>query len=580
MAMADLDARFESLRRARPPDLWPDIERRDPRQPVEPPPSPARRAGVAIVALAVAAAAIVFVARAFREAEPLPGLGTPVEVTPRSNGRMVFLAEQGDTTLLLSDVFVAGPEGEQPQGVLATGSGNVTEVAWSPDGSRIAYLRSLGVGGGGEIVSVAADGSDPRTLVRTDQDVLQGFAWSPDGEWVVYSRGVDVGDDIDYSLFARPVAGGEEVQLTDGVADDVDPAWSPDGTQLVFSRDEGQGGSDLFVIDAEDGSNLTKITGRGGAEAEPAWSPDGTRIAFSTGTRIESVRADGTERWVLYSCGPGRAVRHPTWSPDGELIAVTQIEGDHMSALILRVDRLDAGVLVPFTAPPSPVFASACCVSWEPLPSAGGVSLETVLCGLSTGVGDLDGDGRIDRARMFAETSGGPATCRIGTTRLEVRFGSGSVLEEELSPCRSYLCAILGSTDLDRDGRDELVVDVGPGAAAAFASLFLVDPAGATQLTVASPGDGRWVEPGPATFGGPHDSGAQSGFGCSPIGPEGSRAVEVRFAVHLGDGRMRVHRTTLILLDTEFEVVDTHDEIVERVGLPPQIPLADLQGCR
>lgn len=264
--MADLEARFESLRRARPPDLWPDIERRDPRRPIELSPSPARRAGVALIAFAVAAGAIVFVARAFREAEPPPELGTPVEVIPRSNGRMVFLAEQQDPSLLLSDIFVAGPEGEQPRHVAAV-ERTVTQVEWAPDGSRIAYLRPVGkiypleAGDGSEIVSVAPDGSDPQTLVRTDRDVLQAFAWSPDGSWLVYSRGVATEEDIDYSLFARPVPGGEEVKLTDGEADDVDPAWSPDGTRIAFTRDVGEGGSDILVIDAEHGSNPTKITG-------------------------------------------------------------------------------------------------------------------------------------------------------------------------------------------------------------------------------------------------------------------------------------------------------------------------------
>lgn len=259
-------------------------------------------------------------------------------------------------------------------------------------------------------------------------------------------------------------------------------------------------------------------------------------------------------------------------------MAVTQVEGAHLSALVLRVDVPDAGVLVPFTAPPSPTFASACCVSWEPLLSMTEVSPAKATCGLSMAVGDLDRDGRIDHARMFAQPSF-VTSCEIGTSRLEVAFGSGASISELLPACRTFLCSILGTADLDHDRRDELVVVVGPGAAVAFASVFLIDPSGAIQLTVAAPGDQIWVEPGPAMFGGPHDSGAQSGFSCSSTGPERSRAVEVRFAVHLGEGRMRIHRTTLVLLETEFEVVDAYEEIVQRDGPPPRIPLADLAGC-
>jgi streptogramin lyase len=84
MTMPDLDARFRGLDRLSAPDLWPDIERREPR------PAPGRPAAprwlVAAVAILLAAAGIAVAVRAFvtdraprRPAQPVPGPAAPVK---------------------------------------------------------------------------------------------------------------------------------------------------------------------------------------------------------------------------------------------------------------------------------------------------------------------------------------------------------------------------------------------------------------------------------------------------------------------------------------------------------------------
>jgi hypothetical protein len=67
--MADLDRRFRRLDRAASPDLWPDIESREPRSQ---PPGRGRQVAVAAVALAVAAGGSIVAVRAFLGGEPNP----------------------------------------------------------------------------------------------------------------------------------------------------------------------------------------------------------------------------------------------------------------------------------------------------------------------------------------------------------------------------------------------------------------------------------------------------------------------------------------------------------------------------
>ena len=83
--MADLDDRFRSLSRMATPDLWQDIEGREPRSGI--PPTPwSRRALAAAVALVIAVAGIGFVAVTFGGSEEQPAPGSsggprPAEIT-------------------------------------------------------------------------------------------------------------------------------------------------------------------------------------------------------------------------------------------------------------------------------------------------------------------------------------------------------------------------------------------------------------------------------------------------------------------------------------------------------------------
>jgi hypothetical protein len=81
--MPDLDERFRTLKRSAPPDLWPDIEGREPRPPRRA--IPWDRLGAVAVALVVAAAGVAFAYQAFRVEPVVPGNIQPspsIEPTP------------------------------------------------------------------------------------------------------------------------------------------------------------------------------------------------------------------------------------------------------------------------------------------------------------------------------------------------------------------------------------------------------------------------------------------------------------------------------------------------------------------
>jgi TolB protein len=309
--MPSLDEHFRALSKVRPPQSWPELGAAPRGLPARPPSGPVRRLAVAVLALAVAAGGLVFAVRAFRTERPSPRPGSTAQ-----NGQIAFSREGREPGL-----YVMNPDGT---GVRPLSDAVDTGAAWSPDGSRIAF-----VGGFDEedisIYVMRADGTDVRRVTDggslVDGEDL-GPSWSPDGMRIAFARGGDI--------FTVNADGTGLVRLTEGPVVEYEPAWSPDGSRIAFEGyDLASGGEPpssvrLYVMNS-DGTNITELGPRN--VQGPAWSPDGTEIAYvdtRTGS-IMAIRPDGTEpRQILDAAalvGGVHLVYDVAWSPDGTKLA-------------------------------------------------------------------------------------------------------------------------------------------------------------------------------------------------------------------------------------------------------------------
>jgi WD40-like Beta Propeller Repeat len=363
--MPSLDDHFNALTKVRPPEGWPDLRERETR-PLAPPPRYGLRAGTAVLALVVAASGFVFAIRAFRTDRT----GTPSSAV--RNGLIAF-ARGGPR----SGLFTTNPDGTGLT-KLPSVPGD-TDPAWSPDGSKIAFVRFRE--GGAGIWVVNADGTGTRRVTDGGPDVDGtdlGPAWSPDGSRIAFAREgrpakAATGNTDIYVVNAD---GTDVVRLTDDPMMEYAPTWSPDGSRIAFvAYDLAAGGNPpsplrLYVMNA-DGTDM-KALGPENVDG-PSWSPDGTEIAF-VDTEMGSIMAihpDGTALRrivdVAELVGGVHLVYGVTWSPDGTQIAF--MAGPDSTDTHIYVVSRDGSDVRQVTDGPAPDAEPA----WQSVPAPGAV---------------------------------------------------------------------------------------------------------------------------------------------------------------------------------------------------------------
>jgi len=149
---------------------------------------------------------------------------------------MAFLRERA--------LFVMGGDGSGERRVAAP----AFQLAWSPDGSRIALVTLRG--GEFDLDVVGGDGGGRVTVARAVVG-SSGPAWSPDGSRIAFAgtRG----------LFVADAAGGGSVRLTRNRYGDAYPDWSPDGRRIAFVRELRGLRTAIYTV-RPDGSGLRALT--------------------------------------------------------------------------------------------------------------------------------------------------------------------------------------------------------------------------------------------------------------------------------------------------------------------------------
>jgi Tol biopolymer transport system component len=239
---------------------------------------------------------------------------------PGTNGKIAFVSTRDGN----EEIYTMNPDGTVRR--LTNNSARDFEPVFSPDGAFITFTSFRD--GNAEIYRMTDVGSG-LTRLTFHPEYDENPVFSPDGEKIAFASSRAGGTSQIYTMNASP-EGATNVprRLTfNDPGGARNPAWSltPAGEKIAFSG-IADGNTEIFHMNAADGSDRVRLTFNGAFDNLPNFSPDGRKIAFRRATFVAGssnilvMNLDGSDQTNLTD-GPGESGDDPTWSPDGASIA-------------------------------------------------------------------------------------------------------------------------------------------------------------------------------------------------------------------------------------------------------------------
>jgi hypothetical protein len=272
------------------------------------------------------------------------GEAVPVATSVQQLGRGVrqdgaFSASQ--TGVLLYQSGTSG--GNRSRLALIDRSGKTLAVGG--DGGEPAVYREMSLAPGArQAAAVTGDAiwtidlmRGVRTRLTTDSGSYTGLAWSPDGSRIAYSATTAAGRSMFLTAINSP--GREERLLSSDDAFRIPSSWSRDGRFLLFVQGQGPfSNNDVWVLPRSEGSKAYPLLSTSFNETRPKFSPDGRWIAYA------SNETGRIEVYVMPFVEPGAADRLAGPQATASRVRVSATGG---SSPRWRVDGQELFYLVP-----------------------------------------------------------------------------------------------------------------------------------------------------------------------------------------------------------------------------------------
>ncbi|MFL5671590.1 MAG: TolB family protein [Chloroflexota bacterium] len=251
-------------------------------------------------------------------------------------------------------IYVVRPDGTGQRALLPDARYSAFHPDWSPDGAQIAFDAATDEGF--EIWAVNADGTNAAVIVKRSMDCTVSCgevalpAWSPDGSKIAFVRFQLGASGLEVAVIeVQDVASGDrQVVFTAPSKTALNyPRWSSDGRSIVFEMtrypdtqiNAGTArGSAIAVIDVtEKGAKPVVLTDWSMYATYPDWRPRSDEILFSTydlgefqatdePSNLYTIKSDGSGLTALTTFGRAeQRATQPTWTPDGSRIIFTLV---------------------------------------------------------------------------------------------------------------------------------------------------------------------------------------------------------------------------------------------------------------
>ena len=252
----------------------------------------------------------------------------PMDPAPSPKGGEILFAAKG--WLWLMDLSSANAKR------ITSSGGMDSRPEWSPDGSKIAFVRDDG--SGLKIIELELSNMEERVLVQEDAINLDP-SYSPDGSLIYYASSVDKSID----LWKINVDAGAKEKITSQRSIERRPIAHPSGDQIVYLSKSGSYNA-IEMLNLNTAELTTLVNDRITSQVDITLSPDGQYMVynwpFDSGyeLRVLSLTTPNTSILLTQS---DRMPLAPAFDATGEWIYFSEAT-DNESTALKRI-KLDGG---------------------------------------------------------------------------------------------------------------------------------------------------------------------------------------------------------------------------------------------
>ena len=245
----------------------------------------------------------------------------PTDTEPNfsPDGRTIAFARGGD-------IYSVRPDGSG-QRQLTSGPEVDSLPKIAPNGRYLVFERRGALGGPSSLYSVRVTGGGLHGVVTSGDN--KEVAFSPDGKTIVFVRSTPTGGDANDDLYSVHPSGSGQKRLTRTAVDEFAPRFFAAG--VIYSRGESSPGpsayADIYTMHADGSKVKPQVRGVGSAYVEDV-SPNGKLLIFRRDQGLWEKKIGNTKARKLSQL-PDQSKTTSVFSSDGKRVAAfVQVEDE------------------------------------------------------------------------------------------------------------------------------------------------------------------------------------------------------------------------------------------------------------